>query len=281
MPPGWEPGDHLFVDDVKKSFGATKVLHGITMHLKRKETAVIIGGSGAGKTTLLRLLIGLERPTTGHIWVDSEDMGALDDYEMNRMRQKFGMVFQYAALLDSLTVFDNVAFPLREHRKLMSRAAIRDKVVSMLNLLGLENKEERMPSELSGGQRKRVGLARALMLEPEILIYDEPTSGLDPLTSRMVDDLIEETRDRFGVTSVVISHDMASTFRIAHQAFLVVNGRVVAHGKPDELAYGDNEQARSFIAASGIAPERLSRVDAPPPPGTPVVEPEPPPITGE
>lgn len=281
MPSGWEPGDHLFVDDVKKSFGSTKVLHGITMHLRRKETAVIIGGSGAGKTTLLRLLIGLERPTTGHIWVDGEDMGALDDYEMNRMRQKFGMVFQYAALLDSLTVFDNVAFPLREHRKHMSRAQIREKVVTMLNLLGLENKEERMPSELSGGQRKRVGLARALMLEPQILIYDEPTSGLDPLTSRMVDDLIEETRDRFGVTSVVISHDMASTFRIAHQAFLVVQGRVVAHGKPDELAYGDNEQARGFIAASGIAPERLSRVDAPPPPGTPVVGPEPPPITGE
>ena len=272
MPPGWLPGDHLFVDDVKKSFGSTHVLHGITMHLRRKETAVIIGGSGAGKTTLLRLLIGLERPSTGHIWVDGEDMGALDDYQMNRMRQRFGMVFQYAALLDSLTVFDNVAFPLREHRKHMSRTEVRDKVVGMLNLLGLENKEERMPSELSGGQRKRVGLARALMLEPEILIYDEPTSGLDPLTSRMVDDLIEETRDRFSVTSVVISHDMASTFRIAHQAFLVVQGRVVAHGTPDELAYGDNEQARSFIYASGVAPERISRVNKPEPPGGAAVE---------
>ncbi|WP_437320665.1 ABC transporter ATP-binding protein [Sorangium sp. So ce385] len=263
MPPGWEPGDHLFVDDIKKSFGPTKVLHGITMHLKRTETAVIIGGSGAGKTTLLRLLIGLERPTTGHIWVDGVDMGALGDYEMNRMRQRFGMVFQYAALLDSLTIFDNVAFPLREHRKHMSKRDIRDKVVGMLNSLGLENKEDRMPSELSGGQRKRVGLARALMLEPEILIYDEPTSGLDPLTSRMVDDLIEETRARFKVTSVVISHDMASTFRIAHQAFLVIQGRVVASGTPDELASGDNEQARQFIAAAGVAPEKVSRVNRP------------------
>ncbi|WP_437941547.1 ABC transporter ATP-binding protein [Sorangium sp. So ce341] len=263
MPPGWEPGDHLFVDDIKKSFGPTKVLHGITMHLKRTETAVIIGGSGAGKTTLLRLLIGLERPTTGHIWVDGVDMGALGDYEMNRMRQRFGMVFQYAALLDSLTIFDNVAFPLREHRKHMSKRDIREKVVGMLNSLGLENKEERMPSELSGGQRKRVGLARALMLEPEILIYDEPTSGLDPLTSRMVDDLIEETRARFKVTSVVISHDMASTFRIAHQAFLVIQGRVVASGTPDELASGDNEQARQFIAAAGVAPEKVSRVNRP------------------
>ncbi|MDC0681316.1 ABC transporter ATP-binding protein [Sorangium atrum] len=263
MPPGWQPGDHLFVDDIKKSFGATKVLHGITMHLRRTETAVIIGGSGAGKTTLLRLLIGLERPTTGHIWVDGVDMGALGDFEMNRMRQRFGMVFQYAALLDSLTIFDNVAFPLREHRKHMSKRDIRDKVVGMLNSLGLENKEDRMPSELSGGQRKRVGLARALMLEPEILIYDEPTSGLDPLTSRLVDDLIEETRARFKVTSVVISHDMASTFRIAHQAFLVIQGRVVASGTPDELAHGDNEQARQFIAASGVATDEVSRVNRP------------------
>jgi phospholipid/cholesterol/gamma-HCH transport system ATP-binding protein len=263
-PPGIAPEDHLFLDDVRKSFGKTQVLKGITMRLKRRETAVIIGGSGAGKTTLLRLLIGLERPTSGRIWVDGEDISGLGEYQMNRVRQRFGMVFQYAALLDSLTVFDNVAFPLREHRKHLSKKDVRDKVVGMLNLLGLENKEDRMPSELSGGQRKRVGLARALMLEPAILVYDEPTSGLDPLTSRMVDDLIEETRDRFGVTSVVISHDMASTFRIAHQAFLLVDGQVVAAGKPDDLAYGDSQVAREFIAASGVAPEKVSRVgDAP------------------
>jgi len=258
--PDIPPEDHIFVDDVRKSFGATKVLKGITLHLRRKETAVIIGGSGAGKTTLLRLLIGLEQPTTGHIWVDGEDMAYLDEVQMNKMRRKFGMVFQYAALLDSLNVLDNVAFPLREHRKELGAKGIKDKVVSMLNLLGLENKEDRMPSELSGGQRKRVGLARALMLEPEILIYDEPTSGLDPLTSRMVDDLIEDTRDRFGITSVVISHDMASTFRIAHQAFLVVNGLVIAEGKPDELARGGNEEARAFIAASGVNTDNVSRV---------------------
>lgn len=254
------PEDHIFVDDVKKNFGSTVVIRGITMHLRRRETAVIIGGSGAGKTTLLRMLIGLERPSTGHIWVDGEDIGVLDEYQMNRVRQKFGMVFQYAALLDSLNVLDNVAFPLREHRKHMSRKEITDKVVGMLNLLGLENKEHRMPSELSGGQRKRVGLARALMLDPQIIIYDEPTSGLDPITSRMVDDLIEETRDRFNVTSVVISHDMASTFRIAHQAFLVVNGQVIAHGTPDYLAHGDNEEARNFIAASGVDTKNVSRV---------------------
>jgi phospholipid/cholesterol/gamma-HCH transport system ATP-binding protein len=259
-PPNIPSEDHIFVEDVKKNFGSTVVIRGITMHLRRRETAVIIGGSGAGKTTLLRMLIGLERPSSGHIWVEGEDIGALNEYQMNRVRQKFGMVFQYAALLDSLNVLDNVAFPLREHRKHLTRHEIEDKVVGMLNLLGLENKEHRMPSELSGGQRKRVGLARALMLEPRILIYDEPTSGLDPLTSRMVDDLIEETRDRFNVTSVVISHDMASTFRIAHQAFLVVNGLVIAQGRPDELAHGDNEEARTFIAASGVATDKLGRV---------------------
>lgn len=251
---------HILVDKVEKSFGKTQVLRGVTLPLYREQTAVIIGGSGAGKTTLLRMLIGLEKPTRGHIWLDGEDIGPMGEYELNRVRQKFGMVFQYAALLDSLTVYENVAFPLKEHRK-MSNRDMRDRVVTMLNSLGLVNKEDRMPSELSGGQRKRVGLARALMLEPQILIYDEPTSGLDPLTSRMVDDLIEETRARFHVTSVVISHDMASTFRIAHQAFLLVDGQVVAAGRPDDLAYGNNETARTFIDASGIAPDRLSRVD--------------------
>jgi len=258
---GIEPDDHIFVDGVQKRFGKMEVLSGVTLHLKRSRTAVIIGGSGAGKTTLLRLLIGLERPTVGHIWVDGEDISPLGDVALNRVRQKFGMVFQYAALLDSLTIFENVAFPLREHRKHLSKRALSDKVRSMLKLLGLEGKEGSMPSELSGGQRKRVGLARALMLEPKILVYDEPTSGLDPITSRMVDDLIEETRERYDITSVVISHDMTSTFRIAHEAFLLVKGRVIAQGSPDDLAYGGIEEARKFIAASGIAPDRLSRVD--------------------
>lgn len=209
------------------------------------------------------MLIGLEKPTTGRIFVDGQNIAPLSDWEMNKVRQKFGMVFQYAALLDSLTIFENVAFPLREHRKSMKSREMRDKVVTMLNTLGLENKEDRMPSQLSGGQRKRVGLARALMLDPQILIYDEPTSGLDPITSRMVDDLIEETRARFNVTSVVISHDMTSTFRIAHQAFLLMDGEVVAEGKPDDLAYGKSDIARSFITASGIAPDRIARVDRP------------------
>jgi phospholipid/cholesterol/gamma-HCH transport system ATP-binding protein len=139
-PPHIPPEDHIFVEDVKKNFGSTIVIRGITMHLRRRETAVIIGGSGAGKTTLLRMLIGLEKPSSGHIWVDGEDIGQLTEYQMNRVRQKFGMVYQYAALLDSLNVLDNVAFPLREHRKHMTKKEVIDKVVNTLNLLGLENK---------------------------------------------------------------------------------------------------------------------------------------------
>jgi phospholipid/cholesterol/gamma-HCH transport system ATP-binding protein len=260
-PPDWLlPDDHLVLDHVFKSFGKTEVLHDINIRFKRHQTAVVIGGSGAGKTTLLRLLIGLERPSAGHIWVSGIDIAPLGEYAMNKVRQKFGMVFQHAALLDSLTVLDNVSFPLKEHRKDLSKKQRDQKALDMLAQLGLEGKERNMPSELSGGQRKRVGLARALMLEPEILVYDEPTSGLDPNTSRMVDNLIEETRDRFNVTSVVISHDMASCFRIAHKAYLLAEGRVVASGTPLELAFGDNEVAREFIARSGVAPDKIDRI---------------------
>jgi phospholipid/cholesterol/gamma-HCH transport system ATP-binding protein len=256
------PKVHIQIDDLRKSFGKNKVLHGISMTINRGETAVIIGGSGAGKTTLLRILIGLEKPTSGKILVDGFDMTPLTGQELNRFRRKFGMVFQYSALLDSLTVFDNVAFPLVEHSKLSTKD-IREKVLDMLKTLGLEGKHVLFPSELSGGMRKRVGLARALMLEPEILIYDEPTSGLDPLTSRMVDELIEETRQRFGTTNIVISHDMASTFRIAHRAFLVIQGLVVAHGPPDELANGASEVARDFILKSGVDVNNIPRPPAP------------------
>src|SRR5262249_25305550 len=159
-----------------------------------------------------RLVIGLESPTSGRIVIDGEDIASLAEREKNRVRQKCGMVYQYAALLDSITVFENVAFPLVEHTKL-SKKEIKERVLDKLEILGLDRSvADKSPSQLSGGMKKRVGLARALMLEPPILIYDEPTSGLDPLTSRMVDDLIDEMRDRFGVTSLVISHDIASCF---------------------------------------------------------------------
>jgi len=246
--------------DVKKSFGTHEVLKGISFSAKRAETTVLIGGSGAGKTTLLRHIVALEQPTSGELYIDGENIVGLPERELNRVRRKIGMVYQYAALLDSLPVLDNVAFPLVEHTNL-SKKEIRDRVMEKLEILGLEKGvEKKFPSELSGGMRKRVGLARALMLEPPILVYDEPTSGLDPLTSRLVDDLIEEMRDRFKVTSIVISHDIASCFRIAHQAILLIRGEIVAAGKPDDLAFGDCAVAREFIEKSGVDVRHVSRV---------------------
>src|SRR5690348_14100291 len=238
------------------------------MTIGRGEITVIIGGSGAGKTTLLKILIGLDRPTSGSIRVNDLDIAHLSERELTKVRRRFGMVFQYSALLDSMNVLDNVAFPLREHTKLKERE-IRDKVLDKLKVLGLEGTATRFPSELSGGMRKRVGLARALMLEPEVLMYDEPTSGLDPITSRMVDEMILETRDRFGVTSIVISHDMAGALQIADRIFVLAKGRIAAAGTPRELSKGDNETVKTFLTASGIAADRLmdehdERVSMPP-----------------
>ena len=256
-PRGPPTEDIVVLKDLRKTFGDAEVLKGISMVAKRKETTVIIGGSGAGKTTLLRQIVALEQPTSGEIWIDGENVVGLTERELNRVRQKFGMVYQYAALLDSINVLDNVAFPLVEHTQLKKKE-IYEKVRDKLEVLGLDASAlKKFPSELSGGMRKRVGIARALMLEPKILVYDEPTSGLDPLTSRAVDDLIEDTRRRFGVTSIVITHDIASCFRIAHQAILLDKGVMAARGSPEDLIHGGNEVAREFIRKSGVDVEKI------------------------
>jgi phospholipid/cholesterol/gamma-HCH transport system ATP-binding protein len=254
VPP--ERPEHIVVAGLSKSFGDFHALRNVDMHIRRGDIVVIIGGSGAGKTTLLKILIGLDKPTSGQVLVDGRDMTPLGERELNKLRRKFGMVFQYSALLDSMTVLENVAFPLREHTRLKDKE-IRAKVTEKLKILGLENVEDRFPSQLSGGMRKRVGLARALMLEPEVLMYDEPTSGLDPITARMVDDLILETRDRFGVTSIVISHDMAGALRIADYIYLLAKGSIAAGGTPHELVAGGGELVQEFFESSGIAAERL------------------------
>jgi phospholipid/cholesterol/gamma-HCH transport system ATP-binding protein len=245
--------------DVHKRYGDHEVLKGIDLVARRNETTVVIGGSGAGKTTMLRLIVALEKPTSGQIFIDGENIVPMQETELNRVRQKFGMVYQYAALLDSITVLENVAFPLVEHTKL-PRKEIDARVIDKLKILGLDaSVASKFPSELSGGMRKRVGVARALMLEPHVLIYDEPTSGLDPVTSRLVDDLIEEMRQRFKVTSIVISHDITSCFRIAHQAVLLIKGEIVARGRPEELAHGPSDVARRFIGESGVDVDAITR----------------------
>ena len=247
------PDEHIVIEHLTKSFGGFSALTDINMTVRRGHIAVIIGGSGAGKTTLLKILIGLDRPTSGSVNVDGVDIAPLGDSAMNRVRRKFGMVFQYSALLDSLTVMENVAFPLREHTKLRNRE-IKQRVIDKLKILGLEGIENRFPSQLSGGMKKRVGLARALMLEPEIIMYDEPTSGLDPLSCRLVDQLIADTRDRFGVTSIVISHDMTGALQIADRIYMLSEGRMVTDGTPQELMQGQTELVQRFFEASGIAP---------------------------
>ncbi len=254
-PRAFAPDEHIVVEGLSKRFGDFVALTDIALTIRRGHIAVIIGGSGAGKSTLVKLLIGLEKPSTGAIYVDGVDIVPLGDSRLNQVRKKFGMVFQYSALLDSMNVLDNVAFPLREHTRLRERE-IRRLVLEKLSILELEGTERKFPSELSGGMRKRVALARALMLEPAILIYDEPTSGLDPLTSRMVDRLIEDTRARFGITSVVISHDMAGALQIADHIFLLSRGALVAHGTPEALVQGDHELVRQFVEASGISKEQ-------------------------
>ncbi|HEY6878960.1 MAG TPA: ATP-binding cassette domain-containing protein [Polyangiales bacterium] len=242
---------HVRVRDLKKSYGNTVILKGLTFDMRRGLTNVILGASGSGKTVFLRQLIRLEKPDSGQIIVDGQDIAPLSELELFEVRRKFGMVFQMSALFDSMDVFDNVAFPLREHSKL-SRGEIKSKVEEALSALGVAHAIRKLPSELSGGMKKRVAVARAIVMQPEILIYDEPTTGLDPITSRTVDDLIEETGERFGVTSVVISHDMESVFRMGHWVTLLYKGQIEASLPREEFARSDNEHVREILTASGV-----------------------------
>jgi len=247
---------HVTVRHVSKSFGDAQVLRDVNASFTRGQIAVVIGGSGTGKTTLLKIMGGLDKPSSGSVVVAGVDLVPLDETQLNGVRKRIGMVFQYSALLDWMSVFDNVAFPLREHTR-EGAAEIRARVEAKLSVLGLADAVGKLPAELSGGMRKRVALARALILDPEIVMYDEPTSGLDPVMARVVDELILETRDRFGVTSIVISHDMAAAVRVADQIHLLEGGCIVASGSPGELLEGKNQHAREFFEASGIDAGRL------------------------
>lgn len=245
-------GARIEVVHVSRKFDTFWALSDISLTVEPGQIAVIIGGSGAGKTTLMKLLIGLDRPTEGQILIDGTDTTQKSERQFNQIRRRLGMVFQYSALLDSMTVLDNVAFPLREHEKSLTEREIRARVLQKLAELDLHGVEHRLPSELSGGMRKRAALARALMLEPAALFYDEPTSGLDPLSARLVDRMIAETRDKFGVTSVVISHDMAGAVQIADEIHLLSQGKLVVSGSPEDIARGVHPLARAFFQASGI-----------------------------
>jgi len=233
------------------------VLRGVTLEVQAGEVLSVMGMSGSGKTTLLKCLARLHEPTEGRLEFDGVDITHLPEREMERIRLKIGMVFQYAALFDSLTVFDNVAFGL-VHNTRRSRAEIAHIVERRLNEVDMADAANLMPAQLSGGMRKRIGLARALALEPTVLLYDEPTSGLDPVIARTIDDLILATRDRIGVTSVVVSHDVRSVFRISDRIAMIHQGELVAIGTPDEMRRSDHPIVRQFVgeAADGAAPTR-------------------------
>ena len=215
------------LNNVKKCFGDKEALKGISLTIQKGETIAIIGGSGSGKSTLLRLMIGLDRPTSGAIHIGDENIAVLDEDALDRVRLRMGMVFQYSALFDSMSVGENVAFGLREHTH-KSEEEIRRIVREKLALVGLPDAVGLMPQELSGGMKKRVGLARAIATDPEIIFYDEPSSGLDPIMTAKIDELIIDMQKKLGVTSVVVTHDMASASRIADRIAMIYDGELIA-----------------------------------------------------
>jgi phospholipid/cholesterol/gamma-HCH transport system ATP-binding protein len=246
--------DYLIeIDHVTFGYDSSRtILNDVTLNFPRGKVTAILGGSGCGKTTLLRLIGGMYPVTRGAVRFDGEVVNVQDKERLFRLRRRLGMLFQFGALFTDLSVFDNVAFPLREHRGKLSKAELKDKVQQALEALGVGHAVHKLPSELSGGMRKRVAVARALVMEPEILIYDEPTTGLDPITSRTVDELIESTRERFGVTSVVISHDMESVFTGGHFVTLLYKGKIEVSAPRDEFVASDNPRVREFLKASGV-----------------------------
>ncbi|MDO9229486.1 MAG: ABC transporter ATP-binding protein [Syntrophales bacterium] len=242
--------------DLHKSFGRQKVLDGLDLEIEKGKTTVIIGRSGGGKSVLLKHMIGLLRPEQGQILIDGTDITKLKDRALNEIRKKFGMLFQEAALFDSMTVAENVAFPLREHTT-MKEKEIRETVADRLRSVGLTGVEEKMPSELSGGMRKRVGLARAIALRPQIVLFDEPTTGLDPVMTEAINRLIIDTQKNLNITCVVISHDVRSIFEIGHRIAMLYEGKIIENGTPEELKASRNPVIVQFLAGSIEGPIRI------------------------
>jgi phospholipid/cholesterol/gamma-HCH transport system ATP-binding protein len=235
------------VKGLRKSFAGNPVLTGIDLAIPPGNTCVILGGSGSGKTVLMKHMIGLLKPDAGEVLVDGEDIVPMNAEQLARLRHKFGMVFQAAALFDSMDVYENVAFPLREHLKLPEDEVAR-RVRSKLDLMGLARAaERRFPADLSGGMRKRVGLARAIVMDPKIVLYDEPTTGLDPITTDYVDEMILAAQAQLGITSVVISHDIASAFNIADQIAFLSKGVILEQGPPEQVRASEHPTVKVFL----------------------------------
>jgi phospholipid/cholesterol/gamma-HCH transport system ATP-binding protein len=236
----------LALRDVHKSFGTQHVLNGIDVTVARGETLAVLGRSGTGKSVLLKLIIGLEKTNSGSICIQGQEIVGLGLNEMNRLRVKMGFLFQHAALYDSLTVEQNVAFPLERHTR-MSKSERSDRVKELLSSVGMEHDLNKMPSDISGGMQKRVGLARALALQPETLLLDEPTAGLDPITSGEIDDLVLKLQKEHALTSIVVTHDLHSARAIADRLLLLDKGKVVTEGSFEELVESNDDFVREFF----------------------------------
>ena len=238
------------IEGLHKSFGNQKVLNGINLTVSRGETLAVLGRSGTGKSVLLRLIIGLQKPDSGSVRIHDQDIAGLALDQLGEIRKKMGFLFQHAALYDSLTVEQNVAFPLLHHKKEMSRSEQRDRVKELLAEVGMEGDLEKMPSDISGGMQKRVGLARALVLEPDILLLDEPTAGLDPISSAEIDDLVLKLQEEHHMASIVVTHDLHSAKTIADRLALLNEGNVVIEGSFEELQKSEVEFVREFLKHS-------------------------------
>ena len=234
------------VRDLKKSFGSHKILDGVSFTIDKGESVVIIGRSGGGKSVLLKHLIGLLKPDEGQVLIDGEDILPMDERELLRIRRKFGMLFQGAALFDSMTVAENVGFAFRRERAVPA-AQLKKKIADVLEMVDLPGTEDKKPSELSGGMRKRVGLARAIIYEPQIVLYDEPTTGLDPIVSDSIDQLIARVRDKLDVTTVVVTHDMRSARRLGQRILMLHEKKIYATGTAEEIFNSKDPIVHRFI----------------------------------
>lgn len=233
------------------------ILRRLDLQVETGETMAVMGMSGAGKSTLLKCIAGLLSPTGGELLIDGTDIARMRESQLDPIRRKIGMVFQYAALFDSLTVYENVAFGLSRHTRL-SEDEIAEIVKAKLSMVGLPRTESLMPSELSGGMQKRVGLARAVAMDPEIVLYDEPSAGLDPITSATIAELIVKARDELGVTSVVVSHDIPTIKRVANRIAMLHRGRIVAVGTVEEMENSDDPAVKQFLAGSTEGPIQIT-----------------------